>query len=195
MLSGKLSSNEKGAAVFNRAARIFLLKTVILIIAWKSLYYFVLEPSRIPDKFLTDFITSAVTTGINLIWHPSPEAIWAHGTILSEVTMSHITINNKRVFSIADACNGLDLMAIYIGMILLLPYPVKRKLVFSIGGLIVIIIANIIRCLSLYWIYGYDKSLFELNHKYIFSLFMYMVIFCGWILFTKKPKGNEAAVS
>ena len=92
---------------------------------------------------------------------------------------------------IFDDCNGLDLFIIYIAFIVLLPYPAWRKLIFSIGGLIAIFIGNIIRCVSLYWVYVHFRGMFDFNHHYVFTIIMYLIIFYGWVLYTKSPKINE----
>lgn len=161
----------------------FFLKLFALVIVWECAYYFILAPARIPDKFLTDVITSAVTGCINFFSHAVNKYSWQ-----AVPGADFIMQNGRNVFMIADACNGLSLMVIYVGLIVLLPYPLKRKIVFSTGGIIVLIIANITRCVLLYWIYKKHPDMFELNHHYLFTILMYLLIFYGWLLFTKKGK-------
>jgi len=99
----------------------------------------------------------------------------------------------RLVFQIYDVCNGIDLMFIYIGVLFLLPYPFKRKLWFSLVGVLVIALFNIIRIGSLYFIYIYKRSAFDFSHHYLFTLLMYVIIFFGWLLFIRKARHNETS--
>jgi exosortase/archaeosortase family protein len=181
-------SVNQSVPIFNKDIVRFVIKLIALVIIWECSYYFILIPTRIPDKGLTDFITSGTTHCLNLFSSATSKYTWKD---FPETNAARIFNNGKYVFYIADICNGLSLLAIYCGFIILLPYPVKRKIVFCVGGIIALTIANIIRCVSLYWIFRHHADLFELNHHYVFTIFMYLLIFLGWILFTKKTKPNE----
>jgi len=174
---------ENKVPLLNRATKVFLLRLVALVAVWESLYYFVLKPIRIPDRALTNFLTVFVTAGINFFTPGSSDLTWVENTRLP---ITHLMENGKTVFLIADICNGLDLYMIFLGLIWLLPSPVKRKLIFSLAGIAAIFVANVIRCISLYWIYKNHPSMFEFNHHYLFTILMYLLIFYGWVLFTKK---------
>lgn len=163
----------------------FLLKLALFIVVWQALYVFVLKPVRIPDKFLTTTLTQAVTASLNAVasgrhtW--KPEAGKPSCVVLKE---------GKPVLVIFDDCNGFDLYIIYLAFIMLLPYPAKRKIIFSFGGVVAIFIGNIIRCISLYGLYNHYRSYFDFNHHYVFTIIMYLIIFYGWVLYT-KPRLNE----
>ncbi len=170
----------------DKSTRNFLLKLVVLFIAWELAYIFILKPIRIPDRQLTIFITGIVTWCINLF--PGPDLSWVESHYYPACQLIR---NGKPVFAIVDSCNGLDLFLIYLSIIWLLPYPAKRKLIFSIAGIIGIIIVNIIRCVALYWIYRTHPNLFEINHHYLFTILIYLFIFYGWVLFTKTGKDEK----
>lgn len=172
----------------NREMKVFLVKLIIFIITWEALYVFLFKPKRILDSLLTEWLTFCVTGALNFFFNLTPRATWINDTINDA---SLIQRSGKTVLTIFDDCNGLDLFIIYLAFILLLPYPSKRKWIFSIGGLIAIFIGNIFRCVSLYWIYMHFRGMFDFNHHYIFTIFMYLIIFYGWVLFTKKPLTNE----
>jgi exosortase/archaeosortase family protein len=176
------------ASALNKTTWGFFIKLFAIILLWEFSYHLILKPARIPDGMLTNVITSGVTKGLNLFFSAANPYTWIENPGL---TMSSLLQNGKPIFLIYDDCNGLDLIAIYLLLIILLPYPVKRKIIFGLGGIVVIIIANILRCIALYWIYRRYRYMFEFNHHYTFTIFMYIIIFYGWILFTKKGKKNE----
>jgi exosortase/archaeosortase family protein len=175
----------------NKELLFFFLKLVALVILWQCSYSFILKPSGIPDKQLTNIITSGVTHCINFSSPSSSVYTWVRYKGI-DYDSDAIFKNGKIVFVIADICNGLSLMAIYVGFIILMPYPFKRKIIFSVIGMIVLTIANIVRCGLLYWIYRRHPDMFDFNHHYTFTILMYLLIFYGWILFTKGGKINEA---
>ncbi len=168
--------------------KVFLLKLIIFIISWQSLYIFLLKPKRIPDSLLTEWLTTAVTGTLNFFFRITPSATWIKDPINDACLIQH---SGHTMLVIFDDCNGLDLFIIYLAFIILLPYPVKRKIIFSVGGLVAIFIGNIIRCVSLYWIYVHFRNMFDFNHHYLFTIIMYLIIFYGWVLFTKKPRNDE----
>lgn len=170
----------------NRRLKLFILKLFIFIVSWEALYVFVLKPVRIPDKYLTTQLTKAVTFSLNIFasgkhsWMPEP----GKASCL-------IQKGGRTVLVIFDDCNGFDLFIIYLAFILLLPYPFKRKLLFSLGGLLAIFIGNVFRCIGLYGLYAHYRQMFEFNHHYVFTIIMYLIIFYGWVLYTKKPLQYE----
>jgi len=175
----------------NAAIKKFFIRLVILIVAWQLLYNFVLKPTTVPDKILTKTTTMGAMACINTFLPVNP-SITMDSVYYGGNDGYHLMQGNRIVFVIADACNGLDLFVIYVGLIVLLPYyQLRRKIIFIIGGLVVLLFANIMRVTLLYWIYFYHRPSFQINHKYIFTLLLYLIIFCGWLLFTKKGFKDE----
>ena len=182
MLIDKFKTKD-GKPLFNKKVSFFFIKLFVLFSLWFVCYIALLYPGRVIDKPLTDFLTASVTKSINAL--SSEQIGWIADT---ERPCTHLTKNGVAVFDIYDVCNGIDLMFIYVGVLFLLPYSFKRKIAFGIGGIIAIILLNIIRITSLYFIYVYHRSAFDFSHHYLFTLLMYVLIFYGWLLFVKKSK-------
>jgi len=161
----------------------FFIKLSLLFTIWFFVYNLLLSPGRIIDKPVTDVITVAVVKCINFLSPATEPVTW----VVNKTNIGNNLIqHNDKAFGIYDVCNGIDLMFIYIGILVLLPYPAKRKIIFSIAGVIAIVIANIIRVCALYFIYVYQKTAFDFSHHYLFTILMYVLIFYGWLLFIKK---------
>ena len=183
------TNKEKQKTFKNRAILYFFLKLLALVSVWFVFYALILKPGRIIDRPLTNFITSAATNVINVVSPNTAPLSWYEEPVHKD--RNFIIKEGKKKLGINDACNGIDLMFIYIGIIVLLPYSVKRKFFFSIAGIAAIILANIIRVCSLYYIYRYHTAAFDFSHHYAFTILMYVLIFYGWLLFIKKGKPNE----
>lgn len=189
MLSQNLRTEKKESLLANnRAILFFFLKLFALVVIWECSYHFILKPIRIPDRFLTDFVAAGTSKLLNLF--PAEHAVY-HWAEFPNVQRAYVMPDNKMTFYIADECNALDLMVIYIGFIILLPYKISRKILFSVVGILVLSLANIIRCFLLYRIYKSRPDLFELHHHYTFTISMYLLIFFGWLLFINKSKKHE----
>jgi len=175
----------------NPRLKSFLLKMFLIITIWKVLYVFLLKPIRFPDKYLTEIITAGVVWFSNFI-HLAPNTFSWIKNIYNNPTLNGIILNKYPALLVEDSCNGLELMLIYIGIILLIPnYSKLRKATFIIGGTFILIAANIVRCTGLLWLQLYHKVYFEFNHHYVFTLFIYLIIFGLWSLFTSPKIGNE----
>lgn len=167
----------------------FFIRLLILVSIWFVVYTLILRPGRTIDRPVTNFITSAVTKAINLTSVNNEQLDWREDYLNHD--RNFLIKNGVDIFGIYDVCNGIDLMFIYVGIIVLLPASYKRKFTFSVFGILVIILANIIRVYALYYIYFYYRPAFEISHHYIFTILIYILIFYGWLLFIKPNKINE----
>lgn len=164
----------------------FIIKSVLIVGTWRLMYIFILQPIRFPDKLLTKFIGEGTTIFINIFGSNSlPKVYCIDSKFIGEVVLIRGT---HAILHIGDACNGLELMLIYAGVIALLPGNKKRKTSYIVVGLLLLLIANMLRCTGLEWVYEFYRPLFETTHHYIFTLVMYIFIFIGWTLYINKIK-------
>jgi exosortase/archaeosortase family protein len=176
--------------------KLFLLKAVILFVVWKALYVFVLKPDRILDKPLTNAVGEATAATLNGFGyshaymavsgiHPKGNPTTGEAVVWEPVM--NIWLQNDRVLSIADACNGLELMILYAGLILCLPSLPLRKTGYILWGMLMIQVLNVIRCMGLVLLYRHQPQYLDFSHHYLFSFLVYAFIFWLWYLFSKEP--------
>lgn len=163
----------------------FFISLFLICSVWFFVYVLLLRPDRIIDRPLTNFISFCSAKLINWVSPAgSPETFWTADSGFFRAAV--LVQNGKKVFGIWDVCNGIDLMFIYSAVIILLPNSVGRKLMFLLSGNILFVFANILRIVSLYFIFRIKPDLFDFSHHYFFTLLMYAFIFIGWILFIKN---------
>ncbi|MBZ0098204.1 MAG: archaeosortase/exosortase family protein, partial [Taibaiella sp.] len=102
--------------------RPFVIRAVILIIAWELLYNFILRPSGIPDDQLTRIVQVGAMKLLSLFYTDIGE----DGNV--------IVLNGSKAVSIARQCNGLELIVLYLGFIFCLPSNAKRMITFGVVG-------------------------------------------------------------
>jgi exosortase/archaeosortase family protein len=186
MLPEKFKTSKR-QPIFNKKITSFFIKLFLLFSLWFICYTIFLRPGRIIDGPLTNFLTVSVTKCINIL-SPAESIGWMEDPARP---CTHLTKNGTAIFDIFDICNGIDLMFIYLGVLFLLPYPLKRKIIYGAIGVVAIVTLNIIRICSLYFIYVHHRSAFDFSHHYLFTLLMYVLIFYGWLLFVKKSRTYE----
>jgi exosortase/archaeosortase family protein len=83
-------------------------------------------------------------------------------------------------------------MIVFVSFMAAFRGKLKSTLIFSLGGLIVIYLMNLVRVALLYGIEIYWPRYLYFFHKYLFTGGIYAVVFWLWFLWAKKVK-REAA--
>jgi len=169
-------------------AQQFIIKSVSCVVLWRLLFSYILKPIKFPDKILTRLIGEGTIVVINLFSNSKLGNAYCMDDRICGVILFR---NNHALLRIGDACNGLELMLIYVGVIALLPGASKRKGIYMTVGIVGLLIANMFRCAGLQYIYVYYPQLFEATHHYLFTLVMYVFIFAGWVMYINKVKQYE----
>jgi exosortase family protein XrtF len=171
----------------------FLIKGLLIFVAWKFIYLLFLLPSRIIDKPLTEITAKGTVATLNF-FSASPQYYFKNETDVYEADglrevqpLSSVFFQNNKILSIADVCNALELMVLYAGFIVSFPAAAKRKTIFIVSGILLIFLINILRCAGLAWIFLYHPQYGDFSHHYAFTFIVYLTIFLLWFWFTKKP--------
>ena len=172
--------------------RLFLGKAFLFFVVWKIIYNVFLYDAKYLDRALTAHVGNASVTLINSLGamngFVSKREInkynYEEGIILVEE--SAIYHNGHKVLNIANVCNGLELMVLYMGFIICMPSTFFRKLLYIILGLIVLDGINILRCVGLIYLREYYAIYFQFAHHYLFNAMVYTGTFIMWILYCRK---------
>ncbi len=168
----------------------FGVKAFILFIAWKLLYQSILIPIQQPDKWLTEttslltsiFLSNSRNDGVYSVIHYPSEQLSQY----SIISKSIILRNNKKVIGISNACDALELIILYTAFLFCFPLKIKRVLCFSLIGIFVIFVCNLLRCIFISSInLSGHLQLADMAHHYLFKLIMYLLIFFGWVWYCK----------
>lgn len=168
----------------------FLCKALVLFIVWKALYLSILLPSRVLDRPITDVVGVSTTKTLNFFSRPSDYTVRPAANTKFDGTKEDvmaISRGRERVLSIADACNGLEVMVLYAGLIICLPAGWRRKSAYILTGMVFIEILNVIRCAGLVLVYERYPAYLDFSHHYLFTFVVYALIFWLWYLFSKGP--------
>lgn len=173
----------------------FLLKGILLFATWKLLYIFILLPNRVVDKPLTCLIGAGTAATLNLFSHGTPYSarpdvnnkLMDDGSVFPEPVMQ-VYWHGEKVLSIADVCNGLELMVLYAALLVALPGTPSRKMIFTILGLLLINFMNILRCSALVLVFLHKPEYVNFIHHYVFSFLVYGVICWLWWIYSERTE-------
>ena len=156
-----------------------VVRVVLLITTWMLLYHLVLQPYRIPDRWLSN-VTASATSKLISVWYQQPTAL------VEKLNGTGILLNNRRVLFIAYNCDALELYLMYVGFLFCIPTSPKKFILYATVGVTGIFILNVLRCFVLVLLNFNKPEWFGFAHHYAFTLVVYAFIFSGWYQYTKK---------
>lgn len=152
----------------------FVIRAAIIYVVWLVLYYGIIIPDGRMNSFLTKSVIEGTLVALTIVGYESTS------------DESVILIDGDPVVLVADACNGLELFALFSGFILAFPGRIKYKLYFIPIGILLIYLINVIRELALALNYKFFQKSFELNHKYTYVFIVYCFVLLLWRFWLKR---------
>lgn len=95
-----------------------------------------------------------------------------------------------------EGCNGVNVMIVFVAFIFAFKSSVKAMAWFIPLGLVVIHFFNLVRIGLLFSSAQHNPQLFYYFHKYIFTAFIYAIVFLLWWIWVMKvanPKSVQSA--
>lgn len=178
--------------LFPSVIRKFLVRSFILFVVWKCFYLFLFSEKRIIDRPLTELVSNQAVNLLNIINHSkefiSRPSFSIHETEgLTRFTPTNLILFKDHVIIVMlDSCNGLELLVLYVGFIIAMPAVWHRKFFFSVFGIILIHVMNLLRCVGLAELAINWHNVFDIAHHYVFKVIIYATIFFLWHWFCKK---------
>ncbi|HEY2903434.1 MAG TPA: archaeosortase/exosortase family protein [Polyangia bacterium] len=143
-------------------------------------------------------------SGLSERWFQSYLQGYAHlaGRLLAvvdrQVTIDGNLIAGRYALRIVKTCDAMEANLLFLAAILAFPAPWRRKMVALVAGLIVLVLANVLRICSLYFVGVHAPGAFETVHVEIWPLLMIVVAgaqFAWWARWTRRTPSLSAAGS
>ena len=177
------------------AVKVFLLKAIALFVIWKIIYYSFLIPGPTHISIFTRNAGQVTASGLNLFTHShSYSSKTEMGTDQDfnyqpiQVLQQSVYFLNKKIVGIYDGCNALDLFVLYAGFIICMPAPLKKKIIFSVAGIALIYLVNILRCAGITYMIQYYPKQADFAHHFLFVFIVYALIIVLWLIFANNLK-------
>ncbi|MGB0882630.1 MAG: hypothetical protein ACPGSO_06720 [Vicingaceae bacterium] len=150
------------------------MKAILLYIVWFCTYDLWLKKVGAVDDAIIDslvYLTANFLEFFDYMIYVDHHKIGLHGAY--------------SIVFVGKGCNALELFALFSGFILIFEGNWRNKLWYIPLGVTVIHLLNVGRILALIFLGTISKSLLEFNHKYTFTIIMYIVTFIGWMIWVK----------
>lgn len=106
-----------------------------------------------------------------------------------------VGVNTDSFVYVGSGCIGVDLMFLFAGFIIAYKGGLKDKILFILAGSFIIQIVNVIRIAALAIIFYHWPEYLNFNHKYTFTLVMYLIIFGMWVYWVKRLNKKSDATA
>tara|TARA_B100000963_G_C22573014_1_gene647006 strand:+ start:841 stop:1389 length:549 start_codon:yes stop_codon:yes gene_type:complete len=158
----------------------FALKAVGLFILWYGFY----ELWLLPNGRLDHWVALRVIDGSAFMVNVLGFEVWIQERVVGIVGNSGILM--------VDGCTGISAIGLFLGFIWSFPGQNKSRLLFSIFGIAVIYIVNILRIGTLILMQELAPQFFDFTHDYSTTVIFYIIIFFLWMLWVRISEGLES---
>ena len=157
-------------------AIVFVFRMGILILFWEISFHFVWH-----NQFLLESYNKFSLAVIEIILH--------HCAFLLDLFEFNVEIDpvnrilrlrNTSGVEIGEPCIGFEVTALFTALIISFKGSLTKKIWFIPLGVLVIYILNLIRISVLALLVTINPEIWELNHKFIFTIIVYSFIFMMW---------------
>ena len=170
-----------------KPALLFVGKFVILYIGLNLIYGAYVNSFESGPDLITKWVTnqtSILLNSIGEITYTQPDNIIAN---------QYIFRGENTILAVYEGCNGVNTMIVFISFLLAYGRFSKKLFWFIPIGVIIIHLFNLVRIGALYFVVIYLQDYLYFTHKYLFTAFLFAVIFLLWIIWVQKlyPRENE----
>ena len=153
---------------FHKPLSFFFIKVGLIYGGWDFLYHYVFLPDFWLDTWLSHIgVSMAAGTLSFLGWD-------------IESSARFICIVGNRGIEVQNGCNGLDLLGLYAGFIIVYPGLLKKRLIFLGGGLLLLFFANIFRISTFVLTNYYIPQYMDIYHEYSSFIIFYPIVLTLW---------------
>ena len=90
------------------------------------------------------------------------------------------------VIAVFEGCNGINVVILFIAFVVAYRGPVKKSILFTLAGVLIIHVVNLARVSGLYFVAKLFPDYMYFTHKYLFTAVIYAVVFALWYLWVSK---------
>ena len=166
----------------NKVAILFLLVFVALYVSMNTIY----------GLFIEYYSPQADPVTLNISKQVAWFLSWFDNTVnYTEVEGSRnilLSTNNRLVIRVFEGCNGINVMIVFVSFIIAFRGTLYQTIWFTLMGLVVIHVMNLGRVSLLYAVELYFPQYLYYIHKYLFTGFIYAVVFFIWYQWIKIVK-------
>ncbi|MBT1688316.1 exosortase family protein XrtF [Dawidia soli] len=157
----------------------FLLRFVGLYVLTNMLYGFYITAYHPKPDPITHTVTVQTAAVLRAVWAVRAKD---HGS----QPVTNLVFEERSVLAVYEGCNGVNAMLMYLAFILAFGPWRKPMLWFIPIGIVVVHVMNLLRISLLFVVSRFLPDAMYFVHKYLFTAFLYAVIFGLWLIWIRK---------
>ena len=164
----------------------FVLTALGIFVVW----YIVYEKWLLPDGRLDEWLS------LNIIGNSAGIIKWFGYDVYTVNRI--IGIGEYSGIEVVDGCNGISAIGLFLGFILAFPGPWKNRISFSVMGIGIIYLINVVRIVTLTITKVEWPTFFDFTHDYSTTTIFYISIFILWMIwvnFNSLPQRSSDATT
>jgi exosortase family protein XrtF len=158
----------------NKFILIFIGKAIFLYLIWFICYDLWLKKVGDVDDYIINNLVYLAFEGLSFL-----------GYFVNMDGFKLSIVGAKAGVRVGSGCNGLELLVLFSGFVLIFEGSWKHKFWFIPAGIIILHFLNVLRIMVLALNGLTSKAMLEFNHKYTFTILLYCLTFFGWYLWVK----------
>lgn len=162
-----------------RPGQWLIIKGIALILFLKTIYILIIAKYTNVDDWLTRAVGSSTAKLCSWLGR---ESRFEEGFLI---------LSGIRSVYIGNACNGLELYALFSGFLLITPGKLLSKALYVLLGSGLIFLINTARVYLLGINFIHNPSTFEFNHKYTYLGLVYLAVFVLWMVWVELISKKE----
>ncbi len=97
-----------------------------------------------------------------------------------------LTEDGSWLVRVIEGCNGVSVMIVFLAFVWAFPSEIKDKIKFSLTGIILIWLVNLLRIYTLGLIYHYRPGWFDISHRVFFPASVYGMVILLWMYWIRR---------
>lgn len=174
----------------NQKIILFILRVFIIYLSWKFLSWFLGEESTPIDERIWPWLSSgweAFNDSMRIVLLNATQMWFDFVGLESEIINNYrIWVYGYAVLGVGNYCIGIQLWIFFTALIVSYSGKWYNKLWFSIMGIILINLINIVRLIGVTYAAHYYPEYIQFNHDYVFNGIVYVFTFFMWIWWVNK---------
>lgn len=191
-LNSIIPKNIKSFVDTNRQMIFFVARVMAIYFFWKFMVWFLGEESHPIDERMWPWLSDKWEifndwVRIGLLYSTSAlfELFGYPNTIINNY---RLYVHNYALIGVGNYCLGIQLWIFFAALISSYPGYWKKKLGYSLFGILCINIINILRLTLLVFAVKYFPEHIQFNHDYVFNVAVYAFTFAMWYYIVQKDK-------
>lgn len=160
-----------------RSVITFFVKAVAIYGVWYVVYDLWIQPTGALDRWVSIHV-----------------AQWAGGVL--SILGEEVLVSGRSIWTspehgvvVADGCNGLTTIGLFVGFVLAYPGSAVRRVLFIPLGMVVLYLSNVARVAALGYFREHWAAAFDLIHGVGAPAFFYVIVLGLWVVWANYGQG------